>query len=192
MANIAGNLGRSLESIGVDILLGSGKFVDAHTVEYRKPGRVDVGGTVTAANIIIATGSVPFVPPGIEIDGKTVITSDHALKLEWLPQWVAIIGSGYIGLEFSDVYTALGSEVTFVEAMPNIMPGFDSEIAKMVRPSPPLRHKCKPSRGPDRMRGQGPSSGISCSRSPNCVDAASKDTRVGICAGLQDDGFMQP
>lgn len=136
VANIAGNLGRSLEAIGVDILLGSGKFVDTHTVEYRKPGRVDVGGTVTAANIIIATGSVPFVPPGIEIDGKTVITSDHALKLEWLPDWVAIIGSGYIGLEFSDVYTALGSEVTFVEAMPNIMPGFDAEIAKMVRPRP--------------------------------------------------------
>lgn len=44
-----------------------------------------------------------------------VFTSDHALKLEWIPDWVAIIGSGYIGLEFSDVYTALGSEVTFIE-----------------------------------------------------------------------------
>ena len=43
--------------------------------------------------------------------GKTVITSDHALKLEFVPDWVAIVGSGYIGLEFSDVYTALGSEV---------------------------------------------------------------------------------
>jgi pyruvate/2-oxoglutarate dehydrogenase complex dihydrolipoamide dehydrogenase (E3) component len=52
---------------------------------------------------------------GIPIDGKTVFTSDHALKLEWLPNWVAIIGSGYIGLEFSDVYTALGTEVTFIE-----------------------------------------------------------------------------
>jgi pyruvate/2-oxoglutarate dehydrogenase complex dihydrolipoamide dehydrogenase (E3) component len=45
-----------------------------------------------------------------------VFTSDHALKLEWVPDWIAIIGSGYIGLEFSDVYTALGSEVTFIEA----------------------------------------------------------------------------
>lgn len=53
--------------------------------------------------------------PGIPIDGKTVFTSDHALKLEWLPNWIAIIGSGYIGLEFSDVYTALGCEVTFIE-----------------------------------------------------------------------------
>jgi len=40
-----------------------------------------------------------------------VFTSDHALKLEWIPDWIAIVGSGYIGLEFSDVYTALGSEV---------------------------------------------------------------------------------
>lgn len=45
--------------------------------------------------------------------GKTVITSDHALKLESVPDWIAIVGSGYIGLEFSDVYTALGSEVVF-------------------------------------------------------------------------------
>ena len=52
---------------------------------------------------------------GIPIDGKTVFTSDHALKMDWLPNWVAIIGSGYIGLEFSDVYTALGTEVTFIE-----------------------------------------------------------------------------
>jgi dihydrolipoamide dehydrogenase len=130
---IQGNLARSLESIGVEVLRGTGKFVDAHTVSYAMPGRVDLGGTVTAKNIIISTGSVPFVPPGIKIDGKTVFTSDHALKMEWLPQWVAIIGSGYIGLEFSDVYTALGSEVTFIEAMPNIMPGFDKEIAKLAQ-----------------------------------------------------------
>lgn len=44
--------------------------------------------------------------------GKTVITSDHALKLETVPEWIVIVGSGYIGLEFSDVYTALGSEVS--------------------------------------------------------------------------------
>lgn len=52
---------------------------------------------------------------GIPVDGKTVFTSDHALKLDWVPDWIAIIGSGYIGLEFSDVYTALGSDVTFIE-----------------------------------------------------------------------------
>ena len=102
-------------------------------MHYGLPGRVDVGGEVTAKDIIVATGSVPFVPPGITVDGKTVVTSDHALKLDWVPEWVGIIGSGYIGLEFSDVYTALGSDVTFIEALDKIMPGFDTEIAKMAQ-----------------------------------------------------------
>ena len=58
-----------------------------------------------------------------------VFTSDHALKLEWVPDWIAIIGSGYIGLEFADVYTALGSEVTLIEVRTEMLqtsPWFNS------------------------------------------------------------------
>jgi dihydrolipoamide dehydrogenase len=72
------------------------------------------------------------VPPGVTVDEITVCTSDGALELPYVPQWVAIIGSGYIGLEFSDVYTALGSEVTFIEALDDLMPTFDREIAKQA------------------------------------------------------------
>ncbi len=54
-----------------DILHGQAKFAGPNTIKYGLPGRVDVGGSVTAKDIIIATGSVPFVPPGIQIDGKT-------------------------------------------------------------------------------------------------------------------------
>ena len=50
--------------LGVDVLEGEASFVDSHTVKYGFPGRTDIGGQVTAKNIIIATGSVPFVPPG--------------------------------------------------------------------------------------------------------------------------------
>lgn len=128
---IRGNLTNSMKALGVDILTGVGTIVGPQRVKYGKIGYSDK--TVTAKNIIIATGSVPFVPPGIEIDGKTVFTSDHALKLEWVPDWIAIVGSGYIGLEFSDVYTALGSEVTFVEALDTLMPGFDPEITKLAQ-----------------------------------------------------------
>ena len=86
-------------------------------------------------------GSIPFVPPGVTIDDKTVFTSDGALRLEDVPEYVAIIGSGYIGLEFSDVYTALGAEVTFIEALDRIMPTFDPEIARiaerlLIKPRP--------------------------------------------------------
>ncbi|KAM0886685.1 hypothetical protein ACQ4PT_014596 [Festuca glaucescens] len=130
-SKIRSNLTNSMKSLGVDILTGFGTVVGKQKVRYGKVGFPD--NEITARNIIIATGSVPFVPKGIEIDGKTVFTSDHALKLESVPDWIAIVGSGYIGLEFSDVYTALGSEVTFVEALDQLMPGFDPEIAKLAQ-----------------------------------------------------------
>lgn len=125
-SKIRSNLTNSLKALGVDILTGAGSIVSTHKVKF---GHTEV----TARDIIIATGSVPFVPNGIEVDGKTVITSDQALKLEWVPEWIAIVGSGYIGLEFSDVYTALGSEVTFIEALDQLMPGFDPEIGKLAQ-----------------------------------------------------------
>jgi len=130
---IQGNLRRSLEAIGVDIIQGKGSIKDDHTVEIGLPGRVDISGTVSANNIIIATGSTPAVPPGLTVDEKRVFTSDKALKLEELPEWIAIIGSGYIGMEFADVYTALGVQVTLVEALPNLMPGFDGEIQRLAK-----------------------------------------------------------
>ncbi|KAI7734944.1 hypothetical protein M8C21_010848 [Ambrosia artemisiifolia] len=128
---IRNNLTNSLKSLGVDILTGVGTVVGQQKVKYGKAGGSET--VITAKDIIIATGSVPFVPKGVEVDGKTVITSDHALKLETVPEWIVIVGSGYIGLEFSDVYTALGSEVTFVEALDQLMPGFDPEIGKLAQ-----------------------------------------------------------
>ena len=121
------NLGNSLVGLGVTTFEEAGELVDGKTVNL-----VGSGKTIKAKNVILATGSVPFVPPGVQVDGKTVFTSDEALKLEWVPDWVAIIGSGYIGLEFSDVYTALGSDVTFVEALPRLMAGFDKQIAQQA------------------------------------------------------------
>ncbi|KAJ9681777.1 hypothetical protein PVL29_017920 [Vitis rotundifolia] len=130
-SKIRSNLTNSLKGLGVDILEGVGTILGPQKVKYGKVG--SSGNVITAKDIIIATGSVPFVPKGVEVDGKTVITSDQALKLEFVPDWIAIVGSGYIGLEFSDVYTALGSEVTFVEALDQLMPGFDPEIGKLAQ-----------------------------------------------------------
>mmetsp|Transcript_29022 Transcript_29022/g.58556 ORF Transcript_29022/g.58556 Transcript_29022/m.58556 type:complete len:540 (-) Transcript_29022:67-1686(-) len=125
---VKGNLEGSLVALGCDIVEGRGVLTgQPHEVKDEASGKV-----YTAKDIILAPGSIPFVPPGVTVDEKTVYTSDGALELNSVPEWVAIIGSGYIGLEFSDVYTALGSEVTFIEALPNIMPTFDREIAKMA------------------------------------------------------------
>lgn len=125
---VKGNLEASLIGLGVDVVEGRGVLSGKpHEILDESTGKI-----ITAKDIILAPGSIPFVPPGITVDEKTVFTSDGALNLEFIPEWVAIVGSGYIGLEFSDVYTALGSEVTFIEALPNLMPTFDREIAKLA------------------------------------------------------------
>ena len=126
-SKVRGNMTNSLKALGATVIHGKAELAGKQRVMCSD------GNTYTAKDVILAPGSVPFVPRGIEIDGETVFTSDHALKLDWVPDWVAIVGSGYIGLEFSDVYTALGSNVTFIEAMKNIMPGFDPEIARIAQ-----------------------------------------------------------
>jgi len=129
VAKIRGDLTNSLKRLSVDIIQGWGKIAGPQKVAIATDSGEKI---ISAKDIILSTGSVPFVPPGITIDGKTVFTSDDALKLEWLPDWVAIIGSGYIGLEFADVYTALGSEITMIEALDQLMPTFDPDIAKLA------------------------------------------------------------
>lgn len=126
-SKVKSNMANSLTSLGVEIINARATLTGPQSISGSN------GSTYTAKDIILAPGSTPFVPRGIEIDNKTVFTSDGALKMEWVPDWVAIVGSGYIGLEFSDVYTALGSNVTFVEALPNLMPGFDPEISRLAQ-----------------------------------------------------------
>jgi len=119
----------SLKRLGVEILQGWGSVAGPQQVKIKSNNGEQ---TLTAENILLAPGSTPFVPPGAEVDGKTVFTSDQAVKLEELPDWIAIIGSGYIGLEFADVYSALGCEITMIEALDKLMPGFDPDIAKIA------------------------------------------------------------
>ncbi len=123
-------LTKSFQRLGIDTIVGWARLAGPQTVSVTTVAGEKI---ITAKDIILAPGSVPFVPPGIEIDGKTVFTSDDAVRLESLPDWIAIIGSGYIGLEFADVYSALGCEITLIEALDQLMPGFDPDIAKLAQ-----------------------------------------------------------
>ena len=127
---IRSNLTKTLERAGVKILLGKGRLEGSQKVGLREANGVDK--ILKAKDVIISTGSEPFVPPGIEVDGRSVFTSDEAVNLEWLPRWIAIIGSGYIGLEFADIYTALGCEVSMIEALDRVMPTFDPDLTKLA------------------------------------------------------------
>jgi dihydrolipoamide dehydrogenase len=104
-------------------LKGKASFEDAHTVS--------VGGqTVTAKNIVIATGSSVTPLPGVEIDQKIVVDSTGALELAKVPEHMVVIGGGVIGLELGSVWRRLGAKVTCVEYLDQILPGFDGEIRK--------------------------------------------------------------
>ncbi|MCJ8190612.1 dihydrolipoyl dehydrogenase [Sphingomicrobium aestuariivivum] len=107
----------------VDWLKGHATFKDAHSVDV-------AGKTVTAKNIIIATGSSVTPLPGVEIDEKVVVSSTGALELEKVPEHMVVIGGGVIGLELGSVWRRLGAKVTCVEYLDQILPGMDKDVRK--------------------------------------------------------------
>ena len=109
----------------VDWLKGYAAFKDAHTVEV-------AGKTVTAKNIVIATGSSVTPLPGVEIDNAkgVVVDSTGALELTAVPKKMIVIGGGVIGLELGSVWRRLGAEVTVVEFLDQLLPGMDGDVRK--------------------------------------------------------------
>lgn len=87
---------------------------------------------ITSAAVVLAAGSVPRTIPGFEVDGRIVLTSDEVFELEELPEKVAVIGGGAIGCEFASMMSDLGSEVTVLEALPEILPGVDKDVVNTV------------------------------------------------------------
>jgi dihydrolipoamide dehydrogenase len=107
----------------VEWIKGRGAFVDAHTVQVGER-------TVTAKDIVIATGSSVTALPGVTIDQKIIVDSTGALELERVPDHMVVIGGGVIGLELGSVWRRLGAKVTCVEFLDQILPGFDGEVRK--------------------------------------------------------------
>ena len=123
---------------GVGFLMKKHKItVIDGTARLTKPGEVKVegkgAGTYHAKHIIVATGARPRVLPGIEPDKELIWTYFEAMVPKALPKSLLVIGSGAIGIEFASFYRTLGSEVTVVEVLPQILPAEDEEIALAAR-----------------------------------------------------------
>jgi dihydrolipoamide dehydrogenase len=103
------------------------------TARLAGKGTVAVTGaatrTLTAREIIVATGSSPRSVPGIDIDKKTIVTSDEAIHLAEVPKSIAIMGSGAVGVEFASIFRRFGSEVTIIELMPRLVPNEDEAVS---------------------------------------------------------------
>lgn len=110
----------------VEVITGSGSFVDANTIEVSG----DDKRQVTAKHIIIATGSREVELPFAKFDRERIISSTEALELKEVPKHLIVIGGGVIGLELGSVYRRLGAEVTVVEYAPSILPTMDPAVSK--------------------------------------------------------------
>jgi dihydrolipoamide dehydrogenase len=116
----------TIASRKIDTIEGAGRLVS--------PTSVQVGDTVyEAEHIVLSTGSEPRSLPGLEIDGERVITSDHALVLDRVPESVVVLGGGVIGVEFASVWRSFGAEVTIVEMLPQLVPLEDENSAKLLQ-----------------------------------------------------------
>jgi len=115
-----------LEENKVDLIKGRGRITSPGVIE------VDSGVTLEAKNIVISTGSSPAELPHLKFDHEFIISSDDALLVTDVPEKLLIIGAGAIGVEMGVIYSYLGSEVTIVEIMDQIIPGSDRELSDML------------------------------------------------------------
>jgi dihydrolipoamide dehydrogenase len=115
----------------IDSFQGVGSFVDKNTIKVTKED--GTSETVTAKNVIIATGSKPTSLPFLPIDKKRIITSTEALNITEVPKQMVVIGGGVIGLELGSVYARLGTKVTVIEFLPTIIANMDAGLGKEMQ-----------------------------------------------------------
>ncbi len=116
--------------------LAQGQLLGPNRVRYTNAAGAK---EVTGENIILASGAKAMPLPGVEFDGSKIITSREAMNLKSQPKKLAIIGAGAIGCEFADFYNAIGTEVTLIEMLPNLLPNEDEDVALVLEAVWPAR-----------------------------------------------------
>lgn len=114
-----------VKSRNITYVEGKGVLTSANTVEVN-------GQKYVGKNVILATGSYPKTLPGLEVDGKTIITSEHAMNFTTVPKSVIVLGGGVIGCEFASVWKSFGAEVTIIEALPHLIALEDESSSKQL------------------------------------------------------------
>jgi dihydrolipoamide dehydrogenase len=127
---LVGGVGQLEKGNGVEVLKGTARFVAPNAIEVA--GAVGTS-RVEAGAFIVATGARPVEIPGFAFDGKDVWSARDAVDLPEVPRRLVIVGGGIIGLELGTVYAKLGAQVTFLEALPQILTGIDPEAVRLVQ-----------------------------------------------------------
>lgn len=116
----------------IELIGGMAAFTDPHTLSVEVDGGTQ-HRTVTAAKIVIATGTTPARPPHIEFDGTRILDSDQILTLDHVPDSLVVVGAGVIGVEYASIFAALGTRVTLVEKRPRMLEFCDPELIESLK-----------------------------------------------------------
>ena len=116
----------------VELYIGHARFLDEHTLQVEDPNRAEKI-TVSGRHIVIATGTKPLRPAGVEFDESRVLDSDGILDLKTIPTSMVVVGAGVIGIEYASMFAALGTKVTVVEKRDSMLDFCDPEIVEALR-----------------------------------------------------------
>lgn len=128
---LTGGVEQLCRANGVNLIEGTAQFATDSEVQIVN-GASGTPSRVTFDNAVVATGSRPLSLPGFDFDDEPVLNSRQALSLETVPEDLFIVGAGYIGLELATLFTKLGTTVTVVEALEQVLPGFEHDLATVV------------------------------------------------------------
>ena len=115
-----------MDQNGIRVVRGKGRLADPLTIVVDTEGGEE---TVRADRVLLCPGSIPSPLPVPGGDAPGVLTSDEILDLDRIPESLVVIGAGYVGVEFADIFSAVGSKVTIIEFLPRIVPGEDEEVS---------------------------------------------------------------
>ena len=121
----------NLRRHGIEQIRGSARIVDPHSVEVTRYG--EEARTLTGEFILIATGSHPQKPDGVDVDGELIVDSDTLLTLEKIPGQMIVIGGGVIGCEYACTFAALGVRVTIINSRSRLLAHLDPEVSDALR-----------------------------------------------------------
>lgn len=135
ISNLTGGLANLAKRRGVKVIRARGSFLNSRTmkldaVDDAADSGIPDGGQLTFDQCIVATGSVPAMPPSFDVGSDRVMDSTGALLMKDIPGTLLVIGGGYIGLELGSVYAQIGSKVTVVELSDGLLPGADRDLVK--------------------------------------------------------------
>ncbi|MEC8555555.1 MAG: dihydrolipoyl dehydrogenase [Planctomycetota bacterium] len=134
ISNLSGGLSNLAKRRNVTVINAKGVFENSTTLRLEGDHEsIPEGGKLTFSHCILATGSVPAMPPGFKIGTDRVMDSTGALELKDVPETMLVVGGGYIGLEMGSVYANLGSKVSVVELMDGLLMGADRDLVRPLQ-----------------------------------------------------------